>query len=227
MSKLSEELQIRIDAYNASIELYNIKKSAAIEEMVDTGRIYTDEGFIEVLDGRLNGFKEDFEVNAEKINFRINEIIRSEKEKHFKKNDSRSDQAAKISNALRFLEIEGSEIDDEKAFLILKDFMDDMDTMTLFKSAIERQLGPYGKAEIHSFTKTFGHYNERAALLNTFQQMEAIAKDLFTRPLTALQRSILRSREFVHNHCPSYSDTADQTTLIDLAEIVENMTDTE
>lgn len=224
MPTLSEELQVRMDAFNGSMELYNSKKVVAIENMVDTGKIYTDEAFIEVLDGQMSALKVEFETNAQAINFRINEIIKNEKAKHFKKNDSRSDKAAQVSNALRFLEIEGSGIDDEKAFLILKDFMDDVDTMTLFKNVIEKQLDPNSKEDIQLFNKTFGQYNEKVALLNTFHQMEAIAKDLFTRPLTTIQHSILRGREFVHQHCSSYTDTVDQGTLIDLGEIIENMT---
>ncbi|WP_407102606.1 hypothetical protein [Desemzia sp. FAM 24101] len=155
---------------------------------------------------------------------KTNEIIETEKNKYFKKMKQKSaDYDMKISNALKFLEIEGETITDEKAFLILKDFMGDDETIHLFKNVIEKQLTPMNAYRINSFKKTFSKFNEREALLNTFGELESTAKDLFIRPLTKQNSSILRDQEFVSKYMAGYADIADPLALVNLAEIVENL----
>lgn len=224
MGKFVESLKNNTEVFNAFLEKLNIDSDTAIKNMVESGDIYTDAGLIQVLSGQLDGLKSEFQAQVEQLNFRTNEIIKNEKNKYFgQEKTTTTDYTMQVSNALKFLEIEGSSIDDEKAFLILKDFMDDHEKMYLFKNVIEKQLDPKNKDQINTFKKTFGKFNEKESLLNTFGQMESTAKDLFIRPLSKQNSSILRGQEFVSKYAPGYSDLTDQLQLVDLAEIVENL----
>ncbi|MCI3029762.1 hypothetical protein LMF32_11975 [Desemzia sp. C1] len=224
MGKFVESLNNRVEVYQAFLEKLNTDSTEAINHMVETGEIYNDGGFVYVLKGQLDGLKSEFQSQAEQLNYRTNELIKTEKSKYFEQEKVKTvDYEMQVSNALKFIEIEGSSINDEKAFLILKDFMDDHEKMHLFKNVIEKQLDPMNKDQIINFKKTFAKFNEKEALLNTFEELESTAKDIFIRPLTKKNSSILRGQEFISEYIPAYWDLSGFSELINLAEIVENL----
>ncbi|WP_035051648.1 hypothetical protein [Carnobacterium pleistocenium] len=224
MGEFVETLKKNIEVYQAFLEKLNADSNAAINNMVETGSIYTDEGFVQVLRGQVDGLKSEFQTHVESLNFKVKETIKNEKSKYFEQKKTKTtDYTMQVSNALKFLEIEGETITDEKAFLILKDFMGDDETIHLFKNVIEKQLKPMNAYRITSFKKTFGEEPEKEALLNTFEQMESTAKNLFIRPLTKQNSSILSGQEFISKYMGGYEDLAGPINLLNLAEIVENL----
>lgn len=228
MTTFSDKLNNYKKIYEGFVEKLNEDSTNAVSNMIESGDVYTSEGLIKILSEQLNGIKSEFETQAQGLNIQINDLIQNEKSKHLPSDTNQStDYSMKINNAIRFMEIEGSTLDDEKAAFILKDFQDDHSTMKLFKRMIEKQIGSMGNVAIQDFKKTFNKYNEVESLLNTFNEMESTAKDLFVNPLNERSHSVLRGHRFVSSYMPSYTDRAYPIRLIDLAEIVESMTDTE
>ncbi|MFL2134170.1 hypothetical protein [Desemzia sp. FAM 24101] len=72
MGKLVETLKNNIEVYQAFIEKLNADSTVAINNMVESGNIYTDEGFVQVLSSQLEGLKNEFLAQAERLNFKTN-----------------------------------------------------------------------------------------------------------------------------------------------------------
>ena len=217
MTTFSDKLNNYKKIYEGFVEKLNEDSTNAVSNMIESGDVYTSEGLIKILSEQLGGIKSEFETQAQGLNIKINDLIQNEKSKHLPSDTNQStDYSMKINNAIRFMEIEGSTLDDEKAAFILKDFQDDHSTMKLFKRMIEKQIGSMGNVAIQDFKKTFGKYNEVESLLNTFEEMESTAKYLFTGSLTERNHSVLRGHRFVSSYMPSYTDRAYPIRLIDL-----------
>jgi hypothetical protein len=88
-----------------------------------------------------------------------------------------ADYQVQISNALKFLELAGSKLNDDQAYNILKPFQADYDTMQLFQATIG---GIAKNGGVHStFSKTFEKTNDFMALVNSFEFSEKTAVNLF------------------------------------------------
>lgn len=89
------------------------------------------------------------------------------------------DYAASVSNALQFLQLEGTDLTDESAFDILKNFTSDYEQMKLFKMVVGKYVYLEDAIGATNFPKTFGKFNNVESLLNTFNEIEAVANMLF------------------------------------------------
>ena len=140
-----------------------------------------------------------------------------------------SDYAIKINNALQFLKLEGDKISDEKAYKILKPFINDFEQMDLFSDIVEKQVGTanfinaYGEC---SFEKTFGTTNRIRSLLNLFNDAESIAETLFLLPKVDGEYFIINNQRFVIKQ-DGYSEVSDENDIISIGdaitEIVKDM----
>ena len=96
---------------------------------------------------------------------------------------SSPDYAFKISNAIKFVELEGNTITDEALSQIIGDFKNDMDTMKRFRRMVELQIGAdnpiidaYGKT---TFPLSFGCLAKYEVFEDELDTLEEMAAGLF------------------------------------------------
>lgn len=137
------------------------------------------------------------------------------------------DYETQISNALRYLDIEGEDITDEGAYLILKRFMDDHDQMQLFKNIIKKRVEAKGgrmeDANGNStFPKTFGKLHQVNTILDTFNEMESIAENLFIYKQSDGETFIINGHRY-SLPMESYDELQGEENILDLADIAESI----
>lgn len=96
--------------------------------------------------------------------------IQKKLEPNFKKP---ADYATQIANAMKFIELEGKDINDESAFMVLEDFIGDNTQMNRFRHMIQKQKGVESLLDWNgktTFPLTFGE----------LQKYEDIKKELDT-----------------------------------------------
>ena len=189
---------------------------------------YKIDEFKKAIEKETKPIMENVDETNQLFNQKVKALVAEEKEKVLPKPKEKSvDYAIRISNALKYLEIEGNQLTDETAFEILKDFMDDYEQMKLFKQVIKRQI--YNPFEFEdeegkcNFPRTFGNYNKIQMLVNTFNEMEAIANVIFLK-------GTKKSEEFIFCNAtielplltlPHYTEINNQDEIIKLAEIID------
>lgn len=234
MPKLKEKIENVIIAYTAN----NVKAEKEIRKIIERYCAnpstfkkfqpqYKIDAFKEAVDAETKPISESVDKTNKLFNQKVKAIIAEEKPNIIPKpKEKSSDYAIRVSNALKYLEIEGNKLEDETAFQILKDFVDDYEQMKLFEQVIKRNLktdiltNGYGK---HIFPKTFGNYNEMKMLLNTFDEMEAIANVLFLKGTTQSDLFIFDNAGITLPllSLPNYTELTNEDEIIKLAEIID------
>lgn len=235
MSTLKEQISDTILAYKknredaeASVEkiIENYKKNPELFEKYQPQ--YKIQAFKEAVDKETKPIIEDAKKTDIVLNQKVKAIIDEKKKEVLpKQKEKPADYALKISNALKYLEIEGKKLTDETAFNILKDFMDDYDQMKLFKQVIKRQLNIEVFENMDGtarFPQTFGNFNKIQMLLNTFDEIEKISNTLFLTYKDAQQFvDFYDARvEFPALDKYTYQENTGEDSIIELAEIIDN-----
>lgn len=133
------------------------------------------------------------------------------------------DYAASVNNALQFLQLEGTDLTDESAFDILKNFASDYDQMKLFKKVVGKYVYLEDAIGATNFPKTFGRFNNVESLLNIFGEIEATANMLFIHnKRDGGEMVILGDNRFsIPESC--YEEINDESEIIDLAVLIDNI----
>lgn len=135
------------------------------------------------------------------------------------------DYATRVNNALQFLSLEGEELTDEKAFKILKPFLDDFEQMDLFADVVEKQIGSekfISSSGECRFEKTFGKTNRVRTLLNLFNEVEAITENIFLFPKKDAESVIINNVAFTTKQ-DGYSETSSESNILNLCDAIENI----
>lgn len=136
-----------------------------------------------------------------------------------------ADYATQVNNALQFLNLEGDELTDEKAFKILKPFLDDFEQMDLFADVVEKQIGYPNFIDSQGgcrFEKTFGKINRIRTLLNLFNEVEAIAENIFLFPKVEGEFIGIIGKFFTTKK-DGYSETSSESNILNLCDAIENI----
>lgn len=188
---------------------------------------YKIEAFKEAVEAETKPISENVNKTNQLFNQKVKAIIAEEKENILPKLKEKSaDYAIRVSNALKYLEIEGEKLNDEIAFEILKDFVDDYEQMKLFKQVIKRKMktdvleNAEGKS---NFPRTFGNFNKIEMLINTFNEMEAIANVLFLKGYQKYETYYFCNAIVTMPllSLPTYTELANESEIIKLAEIID------
>lgn len=154
--------------------------------------------------------------------------------------DKPDDYSVKIANARAFLKDELDSVDfangvptpsqaaemDDTMHLILKDFIDDYDTMKLFKKMVERKTPVNGAFNGETlFPKTFGKMGKAESILNTLSELDEATENIFLH-----KRSGGREAFRYHNmpfFVPDdgYSEMAEEQAIADLSVILDDLAD--
>lgn len=189
---------------------------------------YKIQAFKEAVDIETKPIIEDAKKTDIVLNQKVKAIIDEKKKEVLpKQKEKPADYALKVSNALKYLEIEGKKLTDETAYNILKDFMDDYDQMKLFKQVIKRQLNIEVFENMDGtarFPQTFGNFNKIQMLLNTFDEMEKISNTLFLTYKDTQQFVDFYDAwvEFPALDKYTYQENTGEDSIIELAEIIDN-----
>ena len=195
MGKLSNEMATLVDMYkkqreNSINQAKSLLKNIAsqVPYIMNT---YTLEGRQELLRDKSKFIDknviEPWNAFNKKLNKLANDRIAIVKNEVIKEPARSSDYQAKIQNAIAFIKPYGSELSDQEAFDVLKDFIDDFEIMKQFENIIYQQVSIGGTRyfDTQSFHKTFGRYHAMKKLVDKFDEIEAEAKDIFVRPRTS------------------------------------------
>ena len=170
----------------------------------------------------------EFEEAAKQLNSELKEYISSKKKlltSAFSDDRKPADYEVKISNALKFLAIEGTEITDRAAHDILKDFIGDLDTMARFERVITIQTGkqmfdPYGHTV---FPLTFKKLECCRTFIKTFDELSAVAENIFLNRKSVMEAEILPNGGRVYTAQDSIKQRMDEVNSLKLAGMLEEM----
>ena len=163
MFELVKKIQAIIDAYHANSEQLAKEIKRIVEEWGAEVNIFAMDYIKEQIRNEVTAARS----NAEKLNKVYNQklkVILDEAKKtvfpELKKTSRPTDYATQVNNALQFLVIEAEQINDDTAYMILKDFIDDLDQMKLFKNVIGKRVDLIDPNGNSTFPKTFGKLNK-------------------------------------------------------------------
>ena len=189
---------------------------------------YTDEHLRRSLDLALGVATDQFFKSSERLNVKAKSYISELKKKiipALSETEKPSDYAVRVNNALQFVQVEGTEIDDATAFQILHDFERDIETMQRFRSVIEHQKGEklsdaYGRT---MFPLTFGRLEKCEHLIRAFEELEGTAEKLFVCGKTETETEYLKNGKKLSVPMDGYMQLMSEKNIIEQAEKTEAM----
>lgn len=243
---LKEKLQKIIDAYKANMTSQQEEIKAILEPCKNPSYVsrFTQEGIVETIKEQsdvVNGNWKKFDMT---LNQQVKEVIASAKESIMKalglKADAQkpADYATRIANAREFLKDElsafpadstigadGAEELDDTMHTILKDFIDDYDTMKLFRKMVQRKISNFIGADGECiFPKTFGKLNKIDSILNTLDEMNATAEMVFLYSRYT-ENYVTINNVFYGFPIDPYSEDMAEQNLLDGATILDDYAD--
>lgn len=229
MFELVKKIQAIIDAYHANSEMLAKEIKNIVEEWGTQVNAYKMEYIQEQIRVEVAAARESSEELNNTYNQKLNNILDKAKKQVlpelFTKPTQSSDYATKVNNALQFLMIEAEQITDDTAYMILKDFIDDLDQMKLFKNVIGKKVDLIDPNGNSTFPKTFGKLNKVEMIMNTFNEMESIANMLFVYPREDGQTFIVNGKAY-SVPIDSYEQMAGEDNIISFAGIIEEYANT-
>ncbi|WFD09955.1 hypothetical protein [Tepidibacter hydrothermalis] len=224
MFELIKKIQAIIDAYHANSEQMKKEIKRIVEEWGKQVNTYAMDYIQEQIRNEVAAVKSSNAKINKVYNQKLKVILDKAKKQVlpelFNKASKPSDYATKVNNALQFLMIEAEQITDDKAYMILKDFIDDYNQMKLFKNVIGKRVDLIDPNGNSTYPKTFGKLNKVEMVMNTFDEMESIANMLFIYPREDGQTFIMNGQSY-SVPIDSYEQMADEDNIIGFAQIIE------
>lgn len=211
--------------HSLAFEDYKKFTKELLEEAVAKSDKWKADALKNEVNTQLQTYKEQFEAKETTFNNELQlvvEEVKSEMDLNGIENRP-SDYAARITNANEYLKMEGSDITDDEAYLILKDFIGDMNQMLLFKRYMEKNgvefLNSNGQTR---FPKTFGKVHEHLALLNAINEFEGIAENTFLNSTTQSGETYRFNKVAYHVPTESYHSKVHPNILLNLAKEIDH-----
>lgn len=229
MLKLIVKIQEIIEAYHGSNEIMENEIEVLVKAWGNQINAYKSDYIKEQI---REGVKTTLESskNLNKVyNQKIINLIDETKKKVLPnligKKERAADHAAQVNNALQLLRTEEDDLEDEIAFMYLKDFEDDVEQMRIFKRFIAKKVEMVDALGNTTFPKTFGKLNEVELILNTINELESIANMLFIHPKSDGQTLIVNGQGY-SIPVDGYEQMEDEANIIGFAEILEEYVNT-
>lgn len=224
MLELVKKIQAIIDAYHDSSEQLEKGIKRIVEEWGAEVNTYTLDYINEQIRNEVAAARSSSELLNKVYNQKLKVILDEAKKKVLPELSTKaskpSDYATQVNNALQFLIIEAEQITDESAYMILNNFIDDLDQMKLFKNVIGKKVDLIDPNGNTTFPLTFGKLNKVEMILNSFNEMDAIANMLFIYPRGDGQTFIVNGQAY-SVPIDSYEQMAGEDSMISFAEIIE------
>ena len=224
MFELKKKIQAIIDAYHANSEQMEKEIKRIVEEWGKLVNTYAMDYIKEQIRDEVAAVRSSNEKINKVYNQKLKVILDNVKKQVLpelmKKQSNPSDYATMVSNAMKNLDDEGDELNDEIAYMFLKDFIDDYEQMKIFKHRIGKRVDLINADGNNTFPKTFGKLNKIEMVMNTFDEMDAIANMLFIYPREDGQTYIVNGQSY-SVPIDSYEQMADEDNIIGFAKIIE------
>lgn len=243
---LKDKIQKIIDAYKANMT----SQQEEIKGILDPFKVpsyasrFTIDGLKETIKEQMDVVIGNWKKFDMTLNQQIKEVIASAKADFMKSlgldapAQKTADYATRIANAREFLkdELDSIEADtifdaasaadlDDAMHTILKDFIDDYDTMKLFRKMVQRKVNNFVDANGECvFPKTFGKLTKIDSIMNTLDEMDATAESLFLHDRD-VQNYLAYQGLFYGFPVDRYSEDVDEQSMIDGATILDDIAD--
>lgn len=253
MPKLKEKVEnvvIEFIKNNAETEKQIEKIIKKFQENPAEFKQYRTELVGQVLFSEINeqakSIMDDWMKTNKLLNQKIRTIVAEERENTIlKPKEKPADYAIRVSNAIKYLELQGNKLNemlineqdssktiletaDDVLYGILKDFMDDYEQMKLFKQVIKRLLNKdtleYSNGKT-MFPKTFSNFNKYEVIINTFNELEAVANVVFLKGKPRAETYIInnaRTQIFSKFEYLGYEEYSNDESIVKLSEIIDN-----
>ena len=236
---LKDKIQTSIDGYKANSTAQGEAIKAVLEPFTVPSYAdrFTQEGLKQTIKEQLDGIQADWKKYDTVMNQQVRTAISQAKEvimkalnmKQVQKSD---DYAVRIANAREFMkmELDNDHHDmkelDSALFLILKDFVDDYDTMKLFSKMVEKKYMIYDAMTGSStLPKTFGKMMKVDSIMNTLNEVDEAASMIFLHARTNSQEIIRIKGDAYAIPMDGYSETVDEQSIINNATILDDLAD--
>lgn len=199
---------------------------------------FTQEGLVTEIKESMDAILSDWKKYDKVLNDQVAAVVDSAKKElmsaiHLNQVNKSADYAVRIANAREFmkLELESDCSDvaklDEALFPILKDFIDDYDTMKLFAKMVEIKAHvPAANASGEpSLPKTFGKMMKVDSIMNAINEVEESAAMLFIHARTSVDEVIRIHGAIYGVPIDGYSEQADEENIIINATILDALAD--
>lgn len=236
---LKDKIQTTINGYKANCKEQGESIQAVLEpfKVHSYAERFTQEGLRQTIKEQLDVIHSDWKKYDTVLNQQIRTMIAAAKEElmkalnmtQVKKSD---DYAVRIANAREFLkmELDSDHADmkelDSALYLILKDFVDDYDTMKLFSKMIEKKFNIYDAITGEStLPKTFGKMMKVDSIMNTLNEVDEASTMIFLHARTDSQEVIRIKGDAYAVPMDGYAETVDEQSIIDNATILDDLAD--
>lgn len=236
---LKDKIQTSIDGYKANSKV----RAEAIQEVLEPFKVpsyadrFTQEGLRQTIKEDLDAINSDWKKYDTVMNQQVRTAIAEAKDRLFKAMNMKQvqksdDYAVRIANAREFLkmELDNDHSDmkelDSALYLILKDFVDDYDTMKLFSKMVEKKVMIFDAMTGGStLPKTFGKMMKVDSIMNTLNEVDESASMIFLHARTNSQEVIRIKGDAYAIPTDGYSETVDEQSIIDNATILDDLAD--
>lgn len=243
--ELTNKIQAVIDAYHNNSDTHN----QAMKNIVNPYRIkenverFTKDGLKQMINGELYDVLSAWKNTDTILNQKINETIASAKDTFMKKvsidktKDGSADYSIKINNAIQFLKMEleskkhGTNTGNDSAskfdielYHILKDFVDDYDTMRMFKKMVEIKVDTFVNVDgTCRFPQTFGKFMRFEGIMNSFEELENLGSKVFLYERTADGSLITANHLTFPMYTDGYKERLAERLMIDTATVIDGL----
>ena len=242
---LKDKIQKVLDAYKANMTSQQDEIKAVLDPFKAPAYVsrFTAEGLRETIKEQMDAVVANWKKFDTTLNQQMKEVIASAREDFMKTlgiaaAQKPADYATRISNAREFLKDEldmvspdsildgASAADlDDNMYTILKDFIDDYDTMKLFKNMVLRKVANFNDADGQCvFPKTFGKLTKVESIMNTLDEMDATAEMVFLYDRT-VENYLVVMNTFYGFPIDGYSEVVSEQNLLDGATILDDLAD--
>ena len=242
--ELTNKIQAVIDEYQKNAEVHNQAMKDVVNpyKISDNAKRYTKDGLRLMINEEIYDIMTDWKNTDTILNQKISEIIAGAKEKFMKEvsidktKGNATDYSLKINNAIQFLKAEletakyKSKLEDDVAVKIdtdlhhiLKDFVDDYDTMKMFKTIIETKIKIFERYDGTSFfPQTFGKYQRFESIMNSFEELENLASKVFLFERTADGSLMTVNNLTFSMYIDGYQERLTERLMVDTATVIDS-----
>ena len=247
---LKEKIQKIIDAYKENVKTQQDAIVAVLEPFKVPSYVdrFTADGLKATIKEQMDEILSNWKKYDMTLNQQLKEVVASAKDDVSKElgldNFSKpADYAVKIANARAFLQDELNEIEieplehitnldadaikslDETIHFLLKDFLNDYHTMTLFKKMIQKKVANFYHTDGSCAFSTFGYVAKCDAIFNAIEEIEKCAEYLFTTKRMTYKEVIRIKGASYGFPVDGYGEGIDEQSIIDAATILDDLCD--
>lgn len=243
--EITNKIQAVIDDYhnNADIHTQSMKNIVNPYKIKDNVEIFTKDGLKQRINGELYDVLSAWKNTDTILNQKMVETIASAKDSFMKKvgidktKGGSVDYSIKINNAIQFLNVElatkkhitnngtdsASKFDIE-LYHILKDFVDDYDTMRMFKKMVETKIDTFVNVDgTCRFPQTFGKFVRFESIMNSFEELENLGSRVFLFERTANGSLVTANYLTFPMYIDGYKERLTERLMIDTATVIDGL----